>query len=443
MNRFICLLAFVAFATLLPLTTLSAQTSETEFAKKAQSNWHQWRGPDATGMATGTPPTTWSETENVAWKIELPGEGSSTPIIWDEKLFVIAAVETDRQAEEDAKQHAEAKTKPTGNVFDFMVICLNKDTGKEIWKKVVTSAAPHEGRHSSTTYAAASPMTDGKHLYVSFGSYGIFCLTLDGKDVWDRDLGDMRTRRGWGEAVSPVIADGKIVVMWDQEDQSEIFTLDGSTGKTLWSKKRDEPTTWATPLPVSREGKTQIITAGTNQVRSYDLESGELKWQSKGLTLNAIPCPVLNGDHAICMSGYRGNQAISIDLSDASSESVKIDWQLQRDTPYVASPLLTKGRLYFVKSLNAILSCVDADSGKPIFEVTRLPNMRSIYASPVATENNIYVSSREGGTLVLANQPEFKVIANNKLDGGIDASPAIVGDSIYIRTKTHLYRIKE
>ena len=169
MNRLICLLAIFAVVVIgiLPVAFSTAQTTEAEFAKKSQSNWHQWRGPDASGAAKGTPPTTWSETENVAWKIELTGEGSSTPIIWEEKLFVISAVETDRQPESTPDQHAEAKTKPTGNIFDFVVICLNKDTGKEIWQKVVASAAPHEGRHPSTTYAAASPMTDGKHLYLS------------------------------------------------------------------------------------------------------------------------------------------------------------------------------------------------------------------------------------------------------------------------------------
>ena len=383
----------------------------------------------------------------MAWSVDVPGEGSSTPIIWEDRLFLITAVETEKKSEKQLDFHPETRTRPTGNVFDFIVICYNRNTGKEVWKKVVASAAPHEGRHSSTTYASASPMTDGKHLYVSFGSYGIFCMTLDGKVVWERDLGDMRTRRGWGEAVSPVVHDEKVIVMWDQEEQSEIFVLNTSDGKTAWSEKRDEPTTWATPLVVNRNNKTQIVTSGTNKVRSYDLESGKINWESDGLTLNAIPCPLMDGDNLICMSGYRGNAAYSINLAQFDpkdgnepneANEAKMNWRFNHDTPYVPSPLLTGGRLYFTKSLNAILTCLDSKTGEPIIKPTRLPNLRGLYASPVASRQHIYVPSREGATLVLENSPEFKVVGTNQLDSSIDASPAIVGDSIYIRTRKKL-----
>lgn len=426
------------------LWTGSAAAQATDFDKQKSNNWHQWRGPNADGVATNAnPPFEWSESKNVAWKVAIAGEGSSTPIIWNDRVYLVAAVETD-QAGDAIQQHPEAKTAPTGRVFSFNAICLDRASGKEIWKKTLASVAPHEGRHSTSTYAAGSPVTDGKHLYVSFGSFGVYCLTLDGEVVWKKELGKMRTRRGWGEGVSPVVADGKVIVMWDQEDQSKIFALNSRDGSIAWEKLRDEPTTWATPLVVGDPAATQIITAGTNGIRSYDARSGSQVWKSGGLTLNAIPCPILAGDHVICMSGYRGNVAVSLDLESAKSTgSPEVVWRLNRDTPYVTSPLLTQGRLYFTKSLNAILSCVDVKTGEPIFETQRLPGLRSLYASPVATDKYIYLPSREGAILVLENSDEFKVVATNRLDAGIDASPAIVGDQLFIRTNSHLYCLQD
>lgn len=429
----------------LTLFTASPLLAQADFEQAKQANWHQWRGPNADGMAGpgSNPPVTWSESENVAWKVRIDGEGSSTPIVWQDRVYLIAAVETNKSPKDPVIPHPESKTSPTGKIFEFQAVCLDRETGKEIWKKTLVSAAPHEGRHSSTTYASASPVTDGKNLYVSFGSYGIFCLTLDGQVVWQRDLGDMRTRRGWGEAVSPVLAGDQLIVMWDQEDQSRIFALQTRDGSTTWMSDRNEPTTWATPLVVKRDQRTQIVTAGTNQVRSYDLDRGELIWESEGLTLNAIPCPVLDEDHVILMSGYRGNKAVSLNLNGDDENEPEVTWELSHDTPYVPSPLLTQGRLYFTKSNNAILSCVNARTGKSVYGLQRLPELRSMYASPIATDSHLYFSSREGKTLVLKNSDRFEVVGTNTLDGGIDASPAVAGNQIFIRTKSHLYCIAD
>ena len=318
------------------------------------------------------------------------------------------------------------------------------------WKKVVNDAAPHEGRHSSTTYAAASPTTDGEFIYASFGSYGIYCLTFEGDLVWKRDLGDMRTRRGWGEGVSPVLHKNYLVVNWDQEDQSEIFVLDKKTGETIWKADRNEPTTWASPLAVEYHGQTQLITNGTNKIRSYDLTNGQLIWESPGTTLNAIPCPVVDRDHVICMAGYQGNMAMSVALNskgqisgDATGPGQPLKWKFQQHTPYVPSPLVTDGRVYFTKSNDAILNCLDVESGKPVFELTRLPGLNNMYASPVAANGRIYLTSREGVTLVIENSPRFKVLATNRLNDEIDASPALVGKQLFLRGKTFLYCIEE
>ncbi len=421
-----------------------------DFANEKYSHWHQWRGPDANGVATqGNPPIKWSDNSNIKWKIPIKGEGSSTPIIWRDKVFILSAIDTGRKPTIPPALTAEARTKPPENILQFVVWCFERETGSVHWKKVVHEAAAHEGRHSSTTYAASSPVTDGEHVYALFGSYGIYCLSFEGDVVWQKDLGDMRTRRGWGEAVSPVVHGDKLVVNWDQEDQSHIYVLNAKTGEMVWMKDRNEPTTWATPLVVKANGKTQLIANGTNAVRSYNLENGDLFWESPGTTLNAIPCPVQNGDQVICMAGYRGNVALSIGLdaqgvvtdSKVGSEH-PIKWKIAQNTPYVSSPLLIDGRLYFTKSLNAILNCVDAKTGKPIYELTRMPGMKSIYGSPVAIGDRIYFTSREGTTLVISNSDKFEVLAANQLNEAIDASPAIAGDQIFLRGKKHLYCIQ-
>ena len=428
-----------------------------EFEIAKYRNWHQWRGPDANGVASqGNPPIKWNDQTNLRWKFPIVGEGSSTPIVWNNQIFILSAIETDRVPAVAPRLSAEAMTKPPENILQFVVWSLDRNTGKVLWKRVVAEAAPHEGRHPSTTYAAASPTTDGKHLFVSFGSYGVFCLTLNGESVWQKDLGDMRTRRGWGEAVSPVIHDEKLVVNWDQEDQSEIFVLNANNGELIWKKDRNEPTTWATPLVVNFRGQAQLITNGTNSVCGYDLATGEIIWESPGTTLNAIPSPVRSGDQVICMAGYRGNSAFAIDLNTTGrvdhanvGNQQPIKWHVQQHTPYVPSPLVIDGRLYFTKSLSAILNCLDVQTGELLYknaqgkpEPIRLPNMKSMYASPVAVDDRIYMTSREGLTLVIRNSAEFEVISTNQLTEEIDASPAIVGDQIFLRGKKNLYCIE-
>ena len=414
-------------------------------------NWHQWRGPNANGVASkGNPPAVWDDKTNIKWKIKIEGEGSSTPIIWGDNVYILSAIETERKPDKPPELSKGAKTKPPENVLQFLVWCFDRNTGEVKWKKVVRESAAHEGRHQTSTYAASSPMTDGKNLYVLFGSHGVYCLTMDGDVVWEKNLGVMRTRLGWGEAVSPVIHGDKLVVMWDQEDQSEIFVLNSKDGEVIWKKDREEPTTWATPLIVKANGKNQIITNGTEAVRSYELESGDLIWEAPGTTLNAIPCPIQNGNEVICMAGYRGTMAFAVDLdsqgtvtADSVGADEQIKWTFPKHTSYVSSPLLIDGRLYFTKRLEAILNCIDANTGEPVFELTRMPEMKRMYGSPVAASDRIYFTSREGTTLVIKNSDKFEIISTNPLSEEIDASPAIVGDQIFLRGKKNLYCIEK
>ena len=411
-------------------------------------NWHQWRGPLANGTAPhATPPVAWGKTRNIKWKVTLPGESSATPIIWNNQVFVVSAVRTDRSVATLPPPKAEPpggyKTPRPKAFYRFIVAGLERATGHICWQHVATEAVPHEGHHPTNTYAAASPTTDGQRLFVSFGSQGIFCYDLDGQLLWQRDLGDMVTRYGWGEAISPVVHENRLVVNWDHEGDSFVVVLDTVTGKTIWRADRDEVTSWSTPLVVEHGGDTQLIIAATRRITSYDLESGRVLWECGGLTTNVVPCPVRHENLAICMSGYgRGAaRAVRLDTAGDVTHGEQVAWRLERGTPYVPSPLLYDGRLFFTASNRGLLSCVDAATGQPLAAPIRLPRLGNLYASPVGAAGRVYFVDRNGTTLVIKNEPKLTVLAINELDDVIDGSPALVGREFFLRSHTSLYCI--
>lgn len=423
---------------------LPMQTIADDFSDQAKNNWHQWRGPLANGTTpSGDPPTQWSETKNIKWKASLPGEGSATPIIWEDRVFAVAAVRTDRLAPAPPAADPRAKTRPPANIYKFVVLCLDRVTGEREWQTTVCEDVPHEGRHSTNTYASSSPMTDGERLFVSFGSRGIYCLDLNGKILWKRDLGNMRTRYGWGEATSPVVHGESVIINWDHEDQSFITALDAKSGDTRWKVERDEPSSWATPLVVSYKGRTQVIANGTNRVRSYELADGKLIWECGGQTVNAIPSPVLVDDFVVCMSGYRGSAtyAIPLDATGDVTGTDRIMWTHNEGTPYVPSATVVDGRVYFTQRNSAILHCLNVKTGERIFGPERLPGMSNVYASPVAAAGRIYFVGRDGNAVVIEAADSMNVLATSNLDVPIDASPAICGRQLFIRSAKTLYCI--
>ena len=414
-------------------------------------NWNQWRGPEANGVSrTANPPVTWSEQENVKWKVAIDGKGSSTPIIWGDKVFLLTAIKTD---EKDASI-PDPKDQPKTNFFDvkrpnakyeFVVLCLNRNTGKELWRQVATKKIPHEGVHHDNDFASASPITDGTHLYCWFGSAGLFCFDLDGNKIWERDLGEIKIQSSLGEGSSPALYKGRLVIVRDHAGQSTIEVLDAKTGDSIWKKDRAERTTWSTPQVIQHSGKAQVITAASKFVRSYDLESGKIIWQCSGLTGNVTPCPVIDGDHVICMSGYEGYAAMSIPLSLTGdiSASEQIRWKKSRETPYIPSPLLYDGLLFFNKSNQPILSCLDSKTGDAVFGPERIGQLSNIYASPVGASDRIYFAGRNGTTVVLERSSKVKILATNKLDDRFDASPALAGKQLFLRGAKHMYCVEE
>jgi outer membrane protein assembly factor BamB len=429
--------------------TLAALARGGDPGPQRLDNWHQWRGPEANGTAPrADPPVKWDEQTNIKWKAVLPGCGSATPIIWGDQVFVVTAIKTDRVARADelpkVNPRLEKKTDPPTNFYQFVVLSFDRQTGKQRWKQVAAERVPHEGHHPTHSYAAGSPTTDGKFLYVSFGSFGTYCYDLDGKLQWKRDLGRLSTRYGWGEAVTPVVHGDALLLNWDQEEDSALYCLDARTGKTRWKAERDEKSSWNTPLVVEHKGKFQVVLNGTTRVRGYDLETGEELWRCGGMTVNAIPSPVTAGGVLYCMSGYRGAAAFALPLDARGdvTEGDKVLWRYNQGTPYVPSPLLLGDRLYFTSANNALLTILDIKTGKPVLDRARLPGQKSFYASPIAAAGRVYLVDRDGTTVVLKQGDKLEVLAINRLKDPIDASPAAAGKQLFLRGEKYLYCIE-
>ncbi len=512
-------------ATLVATATLQAN----------DASWPQWRGPLHNGVVPqGNPVTEWSEEKNVKWKVEVPGQGTSTPIIVGDKIFLLAAAGTGKKVEGSAES-AEESERPSGErerpeprgdrparpqaqggegrendgrrggggfrglgdgplpewaktydkdedgklseeestamreafrsrrgrggdrgrggrggfgrgqkpdeVHAFSVVCLDRKTGKQLWNKVVHEEVPHEGHHRDHGYASASPVSDGEHLYAFFGSRGLHCLDLDGNVKWTKDFGEMRISNGFGEGASPAIDGDTLVVKWDHEGDSFIVALDKTNGKEKWRKERDERTSWATPVVVEHDGVKQVIANATDKIASYNLANGEIIWESSGMTRNTIPTPVVEDGVAYVMSGFRGAalQAIKLDTKGKVSESNGLLWSHDEGTPYVPSPLLYQGRLYFFQGNDNRLSCLDAKTGKVHFSRERVEGIRGVYASPIGVNGHIYIVGRQGNVAVLKASDQLEVVATNTLDDAFDACPVVVGDELYLRGKEALY----
>ena len=446
---------------LAPLLGFSLVTSAAGFAKAKVKNWHHWRGPDATGAsATAKPPTNWSEDKNIQWKIPIDGYGSASPIIWGNKVFILTAINTGKvdpslPKPEDQPKRIFGITHPNTE-YKLLVMCLDRKTGKTLWQQVATRLIPHEGTHGDNNFASGSPTTDGERLYCWFGSSGLFCYDLNGKKLWERPMSKAYMGASLGEACSPVVHDDKLILVRDHVRQSYIEVLDAKTGKMLWRENRQGGNGWSTPTVVTHSGKTQIITTASGKGRggrlvepgkviSYDLQSGEIIWQCGGLTDNAIPCPVVDGNAVYCMTGYQGFSLLALPLSAKGdiTGSDKILWSKKRGTPYTPSPVLYKGLLHYTQSNQALLSCTEAKTGETHIDRQRLNGLANIYSSLVAGDGKVYITARNGATLVLKHGKKFEPLATNKLDDRIDASPALVGNQIFLRGRQFLYCIGE
>lgn len=437
-------------AGVLGCTSLLASTDTTT------ANWPAWRGPEFTGTApAANPPIEWSEEKNVRWKVNTPGQGTATPVIWGNQVFILTAIPTETGAapatQAPPQQRQDSGGRPSGRggfgggastvAQQFVVLSYDRSTGKELWRKVVREQMPHAGHHRDHGYASASPVTDGEILIAHFGSFGTYGLNLDGELLWETDLGDMQTRNSFGEGSSPALDGDRIFILWDHEADDSIVALDRKSGKELWRTARDEPTGWCTPLVVEHDGGKEVVVNGSNRVRSYDPATGRLLWECGGQTQNVIPSLVSSGNVVYATSGFRGStlQAIRLGGSGDLTGTDAVVWEHNRNTPYVPSPLLHEGLLYFFAGNNAMLSVFAAKDGTAHLSGERLDGLLGVYASPIAAAGRVYLLGRNGVASVLKAGPKLEVLATNRLEDGFDASPAAVGDALFLRGREFLY----
>ena len=416
-------------------------------------NWTRWRGPLGTGEApNATPPTVWSETENVKWKTAIPGRGHSTPIVWDNLIFLTTAVPFGEKQEPRYSDRPGAHDNlPVSQKHRFLVIAVNREDGSIVWETQVHETLPREGAHYTASLTSASPVTDGKYVYVFLGSYGLYCLDFQGKLVWSKTLGSMHTKHGHGEGASPALQDDTLIVNWDHEEASFIAAFDKKTGKEIWRQPRSEVTSWSSPIIVKHQDQYQVIVAGTQRVRAYDLKDGTLIWECGGLSNNVVATPVSAQGIVVVGSSYEKRAMFGIRLEQARGDITDTDqvaWFTRERTPYVPSPLIYKDAVYYLRHYQNVLSRRELASGQERSGPFRLQGLRDIYASPVAANNRIYVTDREGVTIVFqhvldeVNEPP-RLIAANPIGDTVNASLALVGNQILIRGEKFLYCIED
>jgi outer membrane protein assembly factor BamB len=409
-------------------------------------NWGHWRGPTGNGAAVdANPPTEWSPTKNVKWKVEIPGRGSGSPVVWGNQVFVVTAVNAAGQQSGGEQPGGGRRGGGALPTLQFVLLCIDRSDGSVQWQRVATVAKPHQGTHSTNGFASASPCTDGTHVYAHFGSRGLYCYTMDGDLKWKRtDFEPMITRSSFGEGSSPTLAGDKILVPYDHEGQSYLYALNKLTGETIWRAERDEPTCWATPLVVEHAGKKQVVMNGQTCARAYDLETGQELWRCGGQTERPVASAVAANGLVLIGSGFRGSflGAFRLDGSGDIEGSKSVAWTLDRDTPDIASPLLSDGRLYFHKGKSGSLSCIDAATGKAHYTANRIPGVSSTYASPMAAGGHVYLTGRSGTTVVIKDDDELNIVATNSVGEGVDATPAPVDNQLFIRGERHLFCIE-
>lgn len=423
-------------------------------AAPADAQWPRFRGPTAGGVAEDDPrlPETWSQSENVAWVADVPGWGWACPVVWGDRVFLSTVVADDATAvnrPEPGLYLGEGVRDPEPGLHRWVVFCYDLNSGRELWSREAHVGEPTVPRHPKSTYAAETPTTDGRRLYVLFGDLGLYCYDLEGTPLWSRSIPPRKTMTDYGAAASPVVHGDQVFVLYDNQEESFLASYDAATGETRWRIERDEKTTWATPYIWENEQRTEIVVCGKNRNRSYDL-NGDLLWEFDGRMSNlVIPSPFAADGLLYIASGYVGDAsrpvyavapggAGDISLDEEETANQFIAWSRPKAGPYNPSPIVY-GDYYYTLYDRGFLTCHDARTGAEVYGKQRFPDGASFTASPWAYNGKIFCLSEEGTTYVVAAGPEFELLAENPLDELTISSPGVSGGRLLIRTASKLY----
>ncbi len=415
----------------------------------AFAEWANWRGPNQLGIAEGKGlPVAWSQTRNVAWKTAIPGRGHSSPVVWGKRVFLTTSIEgAEKRPDAKPVRHKMGPQDPfihpqsvgADRSYTLKVISIDAETGKIVWERTAYEGLVYDQRHTKNTYATPTPATDGKHVYVSFESQGIYCYDFDGKLVWKASVGGVATL-GMGPGTSPVLVEDLVMVLCDQDEGNDSFlvALSKADGRVVWKTKRSIAVTWTTPLPVRVNGKTQLVVSGGGAVAAYDAKSGEELWRGPGLEGTVVNSPVAANGLVYATVGYPNKLVLA--LRPEGGE--RVAWRYEKGTAYVPSSIVYGEYLYILTDAG-LITCLEAKTGKVIYEGKRMPDPGRFSASPVAFDGKLVLVSEDGDSYVIEAGPEFAVLAKNALGEAVFASPAIAGDSLYLRSVEHLYRIQQ
>jgi outer membrane protein assembly factor BamB len=420
------------------------------FAAADTRNWPQFRGGHSDGLGEGaTLPESWSPTENVVWKTDLPGWGWSSPVIWGDRIFVTAAVSENPRQKLVIGGYPGGRVQPT-DVHRWMIYCLDFDTGKILWEREAHKGVPPQPRHPKNSYASETPVTDGQRVYAYFANIGCFCYDMTGKPLWEKRWDSYTMRGGWGTGTSPVLYKDRLYIVNDNEQQSFMVVLNSSTGKQVWRVEREERSNWATPYIWEHDQGTEIVTIGTGKVRSYDLK-GKVLWELRGTSGLTSLMPLAKHGLLYLGSGYhygplyaiRPGASGDISLKEGESSNKWIAWSQRRGSCIHPAYLISAERLYVLFDAG-LLACYHAKTGEPLFPRQRLyTGGGRFYASPWAYNGKVFLLNEDGTTWVVEDSPTFTLVRKNKLEDLTWATPAIARGSLFIRTYTGLYRLQK
>lgn len=428
----------------------SAPEGDPTPAGVAEDNWPQWRGPGGLGIAEGTYVDTWSATENIAWKTEIPGRGHSSPVVWGDRVFLATSIVGEEIPGRIAPDHLGFDLQPgylhpdsvgVDYAHTLKVLAVDAGTGDIVWERTVHEGPVYDNRHRKNTYASATVVTDGQMVYASFESEGLFAFDVNGNLIWNMSFGGM-AKAGLGPGTSPILFGDLLILQGDQEmgAGSFIAALDRATGDLVWRAERSNRRSWATPLLVQVGDRTELLASGAEAVIAYDPATGAELWRTDGTRSHPIPSIVAGGGLAFATAGSQRKVALAIRLGSGHEED-RIAWRYGKGTAYVPSPILYGGYLYLMND-RGIVTCLDPRTGAVLYEGGRVPVPATFTASPVAFGGKILLTSEDGDTFVLRAGAAHEIIRTNSLDEPVFASLALADGVIFIRGARHLFAIK-
>ena len=412
------------------------------------AEWPQWRGPDGMGHSTAKNlPLTWSETSNIAWKAELPGRGWSSPVIDGNQIWVTTAVET-KATPEAAKKRLEGK-KPDQpltllDTVELRALCVDRDSGKLLHNVLLITKTEPQAVHELNSYASPSPVLDDGRLYCHFGTFGTACVDIKtSKLLWTNTTLEINHENGPGS--TPIIYADKMIVHLDGSDRQFIAALNKNTGKVAWKtdrsgEMRSNPQmkkSYGTPVVVKINGKDQIVSPASDWVYSYDPATGKELWKlSYGvLGFSVVPRPVVGNGFIYMSTGFMKPELLAIKYEGVKEP--RIEWRISKGSTNMPSPLLIGDEIYIVND-GGILLCANAHTGEEYYR-ERLGGKFS--SSPIYADGKLYVGSREGIMFVVQPGKQFKILAQNTMEGAIMATPAAVDGALFVRTDKGLFRL--